>query len=125
MPGRLPIGRSDTERLLDALLNFEPPEKQEVWLFSTVGKRKGRRSLWGWADMGTGGFGSSDGNRRREKRGRRGTSIPPSFCYVMLCYAMLCYVMDSVVPLARSAKFEFGYIFGLRYPSNFVPLTAR
>ena len=40
---------------------------------------------------------------------------PPSFCYVM----------DSVVPLARSAKFEFGYIFGLRYPSNFVPLTAR
>lgn len=50
---------------------------------------------------------------------------PPSFCYVMLCYAMLCYVMDSVVPLARSAKFEFGYIFGLRYPSNFVPLTAR
>lgn len=91
MPGRLPIGRSDTERLLDALLNFEPPEKQEVWLFSTVRKRKGRRSLWGWADMGTGGFGSSDGNRRREKRGRRGTSIPPSFCYVMLCYAMLCY----------------------------------
>lgn len=48
---------------------------------------------------------------------------PPRF--VMLCYATLCYVMDSVVPLARSAKFEFGYIFGLRYPSNFVPLTAR
>lgn len=46
---------------------------------------------------------------------------PPRF--VMLCYATLCYVMDSVVP--RSAKFEFGYIFGLRYPSNFVPLTAR
>lgn len=90
MPGRLPIGRSDTERLLDALLNFEPPEKQEVWLFSTVRKRKGRRFLWGWADMGTGGFGSSDGNRRREKRGRRGTSIPP---LVLLCYAMLRYVM--------------------------------
>lgn len=89
MPGRLPIGRFDTERsvrLLDAL-NFEPRRKKKFGYFRLFENERGGDPIGGWADMGTGGFGSSDGNRCREKRGRRGTPI--MLCYVMLWILLL------------------------------------
>lgn len=102
MPGRLPIGRFDTERSVRTRcrLNFEPLEKEEVWLFSLFEKIGGgdpHWPLWGWADnrernMGTGGFGSSemeiDVVRNAEDSGTH-SHLSLSLSLLLLCYVML------------------------------------